>query len=574
VGSLYAWSVEGPPIPGADFDPSRFILDPGGWEIGRSPGAGLCGLSRVADPGFDWRGTRRPVVPASRRVVYELHAKGFTRLHPSIPTLLQGTYAGLAHPVAIAHLKALGITTVELLPVHAHQDDTFLLERGLSNYWGYNTLSWNAPHPGYSSDNRGADEFRHLVRELHRAGLEVVLDVVYNHSCEGGPGGETSGLRGTGAWYRLDPADATLYQDLTGCGNTLDFRLPQVRAMVLESLRHWVRDFRVDGFRFDLASVFGRLDGAFDPAAPFFRELASDPLLRDRILIAEPWDATPEGYGLGRYPRKWMEWNDRFRDDLRLFWKHHVDAKTFAERLGGNTDLFPDRAPAASVNYVASHDGFTLRDLCSYLHKHNENNGEANHDGSDWNHSDNLGHEGDSIDPLLLERRARRARNLLASALLSAGTPMLLAGDEMGRTQGGNNNAYCQDSEVSWLDWSKETVWPDPEWTGSILRLRQEMSEPSVEGHWLPADHPDVSGIILADQGRRRLLLARRVGDSRPIPLPSGPWQLRLDTTTDAVPTWGLGIGALLPAVEEAFFVLDSPRLGNDSVKAENPAAG
>lgn len=573
-GTLYAWSVDGPDLPGADFDPARFLLDPAGWEVARSPGKGLCGLSRVADPGFDWQGTGSPVVEASRRVVYELHVKGFTRRHPSVPPAHQGTYAGLAAPAAIAHMKALGVTTVELLPVHAHLDDAFLLERGLVNYWGYNTLSWFAPQSGFSSDGRGADEFRRMVRELHRADLEVVLDVVYNHSCEGGPRGQTVGLRGLGAWYRPDPADPALYQDFTGCGNTLDFRRPHVRSMVLESLRHWVRDFRVDGFRFDLASVFGRLEGGFDPSAPFFRELAADPVLRGRILIAEPWDATAEGYGLGRYPAGWMEWNDRFRDDLRLFWKGEADARAFATRLAGSFDLFPGRGPGASINYVACHDGFTLRDLCSFRHKHNEINGESNRDGSDWNHSDDFGHEGDSADPLLLERRARRARNLLAGAMLSMGTPMLLAGDEMGRTQRGNNNAYCQDNEISWLDWIADSAWPDLEWTAFLLRLRLELREPAVEGLWLPADHPDVSGIFLRDPERRRLLLARRGGDSRPISLPPGSWRLRLDTATDSVSGWDLEVGPAIAAGEEAFFVLDSPPFRNDSVKAENSAAG
>jgi pullulanase/glycogen debranching enzyme len=572
-GALYAWSVDGPHLPGTDFDPARFLLDPGGWEVARSPNRGLCGLSRVANPEFDWQGTRRPTVSASRRVVYELHVKGFTKRHPSVPAALQGTYAGLVHPEALAHLKALGVSTVELLPAHAHLDDAFLLERGLLNYWGYNTLSWFAPQAGYSSDGRGADEFRQMVRELHRAGLEVVLDVVYNHSCEDGLRGVTTSLRGLGTWYRPDPADPSLYQDFTGCGNTLDFRLPRVRALVLESLRHWVRDFRVDGFRFDLAAVFGRLDGRFDPSAPFFMELAADPVLRDRILIAEPWDATAEGYSLGRYPRGWMEWNDRFRDDLRLFWKGEVDAHAFASRMGGNSDLFPERGPCASVNYAACHDGFTLRDLCCYRHKHNEPNGEANRDGSDWNHSDNLGHEGDTVDPLLLEHRARRARNLLAGALLSLGTPMLLAGDEMGRTQCGNNNAYCQDNAVSWLDWGSESVWPDPEWTASVIGLRRDLSDPSVEGPWLPADHPDVSGVLLRDGRRRRLLLARRGRDPRPIPLPPGRWQLRLDTTTDAGAILGQKTLAVLSGGEEAFFVLDSPVLRNGSVKGENPAA-
>jgi glycogen operon protein len=573
VGALYAWSVGGPDLPGARFDPDRFLLDPGGWEIGRMPSAGRCGLSRVVDPEFDWGGTSPPAVAPSRRVVYELHAKGFTRLHPSLPPKLRGTLAGLAHRDVLAHVRELGITTVELLPVHAHMDEAFLLDRGLVDYWGYNTLSWFAPHPGFASDGRGADEFRHMVRALHRSGLEVVLDVVYNHSCESGPDGPVTGLRGLGTWYRPDPADPALYEDLTGCGNTLDFRMPHVRTLVLESLRHWVRVFHVDGFRFDLASVLGRTENGFDPHAPFFRELAADPLLAGRILVSEPWDATPRGYAMGRFPEGWMDWNDRFRDDLRLFWKGEADSAAFSARMGGSRDLFGGRESWASVNYAACHDGFTLRDLCTYLHKRNEPNGESNRDGSAWNHSDNLGHEGDSVDPLLLERRALRARNLLAGALLSLGTPMLQAGDEMGRTQEGNNNAYCQDNAVSWLDWHGAAPWPDAEWISSILALRRELKDPVFDHSWLPGDRPDVSGSLLRSGKVQRLLLARRSPDNRPVPLPPGTWKLRLDTSTDAGAVAGIAIESSLPGGGEAFFVLDSKALGNDSVKAENSAA-
>jgi len=295
--------------------------------------------------------------------------------------------------------------------------------------------------------------------------------------------------------------------------------------------------------------------------------------LAGRVLIAEPWDATGRGYAVGRFPKGWMDWNDRFRDDLRLFWKGEVDPAAFADRMGGSPDLFAGRASWASVNYAACHDGFTLRDLCSYLHKRNEPNGEANQDGSAWNHSDNLGQEGDSSDPLLLERRGLRARNLLAGALMSLGTPMLQAGDEMGRTQGGNNNAYCQDNAVSWLDWHESSPWPDTEWTSSVLALRRELKEPVLDGTWLPGDHPDVSGVFLRSAKVRRLLLARRKPGDRPIPLPPGIWRLRLDTSTDAGAVAGIAIESILPGGGEAFFVLDSKVLGNDSVKAENPAA-
>ncbi|HOX51038.1 MAG TPA: glycogen debranching enzyme GlgX, partial [Fibrobacteria bacterium] len=445
VGCLYAWSVDGPrSIPLAGFDPGRFLLDPAGWQIERAVAShGLPAMSRVVEPGFDWMGATPPRIEPHRRVVYEAHVKGLTRLHPGVPAPLRGTFAGLASPVVVDHLVALGVTTLELLPVHAHLDDDFLVERGLVNYWGYNTLSWFAPHPSLASDPRRAvDEFREMVRTYHAAGIEVVLDVVYNHSCEAGPAGQVHGLRGLGSWYRIDPSDPMRYQDFTGCGNTLDFRLAHVREFVLASLRHWVA-LGVDGFRFDLASVCGRMEAGFDPSAPFFGQLAEDPVLGTRWMVAEPWDATMEGYGLGKFPSGWSEWNDRFRDDARLFWKGDGSARSFGLRLAGSPDLFPQRGPQASVNYVACHDGFTVRDLATYAGKHNEANGEDNRDGSDWNHSDNLGDEGESTDPGVVLDRVRRVRNLLASTLLARGVPMLLAGDETGRTQGGNNNAYC-----------------------------------------------------------------------------------------------------------------------------------
>lgn len=545
-GCLYAWSVDGPrDLPLARFDPERLLLDPAGWQIERAVAeAGLPPLSRVVEPAFDWGNTTSPRIDPGRRVVYEAHVKGLTKQHPRVPSDLQGTYAGLASAEVVDHLVALGVTTVELLPVHAHLDDQFLLDRGLSNFWGYSTLSWFAPHPGWAArPERALDEFRQMVRTLHASGLEVVLDVVYNHSCEAGPEGRVHGLRGLGRWYRQDPSNALSHQDFTGCGNTLDFRLAHVRRFVLESLRHWIR-MGVDGFRFDLASVHGRLDAGFDPTAPFFAELSRDPLLSDRIVIAEPWDATMEGYGLGRYPRGWMEWNDRFRDDVRLFWKGEGSARSFGLRLAGSPDIFADRSPLASVNYVACHDGFTLRDLASFAGKHNQANGEDNRDGADRNHSDNLGHEGETSDGAVLDARGARARNLLASALLARGTPMLLAGDEMGRTQAGNNNAYCQDNAISWVDWRVKGPWPDARWVANLLRIRTDMPE-GRQWSWIeePDDGDGGVAIQFLSEGRSWAVLANRFGSRRSFPLPVGNWRILLDTSREELPEAQLARG-------------------------------
>ncbi len=540
VGDLYGYTVQGPRDgrPHERMDPSHILLDPWAIEVGRLPhweldveSPFLVGaLGRVADRRFDWQGVEKPVVPPSRRVVYEAHVKGMTMLHPDVPEPLRGTYLGLCHPSVVRHLVDLGVTTVELLPVHAHMDDRFLIERGLTNYWGYSTLSWFAPHPAYASrPGHAFDEFRTMVRELHRAGLEVVLDVVYNHSCEGGIDGPDVSLRGFGKWYLRDEHGG--FRDLAGCGNSLDFSDKHVRRFVLQSLRHWAEQGRVDGFRFDLASVHGRGEHGFDPTSPFFSEMARDPVLGSTLRIAEPWDATREGYGLGRYPSPWLEWNDRFRDDTRLFWKGQGSAKAFGLRLAGSPDIFVDRPHGTPVNYAACHDGFTARDLATWTSKRNEANGEDNRDGSDWNHSDDLGREGDSMEPWLLERRARRVRNLLASAVFAQGTPMILSGDEMGRTQSGNNNAYCQDNAISWVRWEDPDPWPDPAWVGRILSLRAEFPVPG-SWEWIaaPQEHDQAVGVLLRAGDRMRAIVANASAQACSFRLPPGAWRLRFDS--------------------------------------------
>ncbi|MEN9309285.1 MAG: glycogen debranching enzyme GlgX [Fibrobacterota bacterium] len=540
IGDLYAYSVQGPGEGRQDvsLDPHSLLLDPWAIEIGRLPRWELDvdppfvapGLARVAERRFDWDGVGKPQVDPTRRVIYEAHVKGLTKLHPGVPERLRGTYAGICHPEVLSHLKSLGVTTLELLPVHAHMDDRFLLERGLTNFWGYSTLSWFAPHPAYASvPERSLDEFRTMVRELHRAGIEVVLDVVYNHSSEAGDDGPDLSLRGFGPWY-LRNDDGSM-RDLTGCGNTLDFSRESVRRFVLQSLRHWAENCQIDGFRFDLASVHGRGETGFDPTSPFFREMAADSVLAATLRIAEPWDATREGYGLGRYPSAWMEWNDRFRDDVRLFWKGEGSARAFALRLAGSPDIFVDRPYGSSVNYVACHDGFTTRDLVTWSRKHNESNREGNRDGSDWNHSDHFGVEGDTADPAILERRARRVRNLLASALMAQGTPMILGGDELGRTQDGNNNAYCQDNPISWLRWNDPDPWPPPTWFGQVLSLRAQFPAPGG-WDWIgdPDDRSGMVGILLRAGLRSRIVVANRSAEASKFDLPPGQWRLRLDS--------------------------------------------
>ncbi|MDQ0987170.1 glycogen debranching protein GlgX [Streptomyces sp. V2I9] len=431
----------------------------------------------------DWVEDRRPKTPWADSVIYELHVRGFTRLHPDIPPELRGTYAGLAHPAAIEHLTRLGVTAVELLPVHQFAHEDHLLRRGLRNYWGYNSIGYFAPHADYSASGTAGQqvgEFKRMVRALHDAGIEVILDVVYNHTAEAGERGPMLSLRGIDnrGYYRLQP-DPRRYADYTGCGNTLHVVQPQVLRLITDSLRYWVTEMGVDGFRFDLAAALARSMHDVDMLSPFLAVIAQDPVLRRVKLIAEPWDVGSGGYQVGAFPPLWTEWNDHYRDAVRDFWRGALpDVRDLGYRLTGSSDLYAwgGRRPYASVNFVTAHDGFTLRDLVSYEHKHNEANGEGNRDGTHDNRAWNCGAEGESDDPAVNALRRRQLRNLLTTLLLSTGVPMLVAGDEMGRTQGGNNNAYCQDNATGWLDWS---LLEQPEWreltalTARVLTLRR-----------------------------------------------------------------------------------------------------
>ncbi|GAA0361235.1 glycogen debranching protein GlgX [Streptomyces blastmyceticus] len=439
----------------------------------------------VAD-GDDWADDHRPKTPWADSVIYELHVRGFTMRHPGIPERLRGTYAGLAHPAAVDHLVRLGVTAVELLPVHHFAHEDHLLRRGLRNYWGYNSIGYFAPHAAYAATGtrgRQVGEFKRMVRALHAAGIEVILDVVYNHTAEGGELGPTLSLRGVDnrRYYRLQD-DARRYADYTGCGNTLHVVQPNVLRLITDSLRYWVTEMGVDGFRFDLAAALARGMRSIDEPdmlSPFLAVIAQDPVLRRVKLIAEPWDVGSGGYQVGAFPPLWTEWNDRYRDAVRDFWRGALpDVRDLGYRLSGSSDLYAwgGRRPYASVNFITAHDGFTLRDLVSYEQKHNEANGEGNRDGTGDNRSWNCGAEGETDDPAVLALRRRQLRNLLTTLLLSTGVPMLVAGDEMGRTQGGNNNAYCQDNGTSWVDWS---LLDDPGWrelaelSGRLLALRR-----------------------------------------------------------------------------------------------------
>ncbi|WP_431774961.1 glycogen debranching protein GlgX [Streptomyces cucumeris] len=437
----------------------------------------------VGDEGGGNGTDRRPGTPWDESVIYELHVRGFTMRHPGVPPELRGTYAGLAHPAAVEHLTRLGVTAVELLPVHQFAHEDHLLRRGLRNHWGYNTIGYFAPHAAYAATGtRGQQvaEFRAMVRALHRAGIEVILDVVYNHTAEAGELGPTLSLRGVDnrGYYRLQP-DPRRYADVTGCGNTLHALRPQVVRLIMDSLRYWVTEMGVDGFRFDLASALARTDSDVDMLAPFLSAVGQDPVLRRVKLIAEPWDVGPGGYRVGAFPPLWAEWNDHYRDAVRDFWRGALpDVRDLGYRLSGSSDLYGwgGRRPYASVNFITAHDGFTLRDLVSYERKHNEANGEGNRDGTDDNRSWNCGTEGGTDDAGVRALRRRQLRNLLSTLLLSTGVPMLVAGDELGRTQGGNNNAYCQDNETGWLDWS---LLEDPGWaaltelTARLVDLRR-----------------------------------------------------------------------------------------------------
>ena len=487
-GQCYGYRVHGPyePERGHRFNAHKLVLDPYakaiarkvlwsdamfGYKIG-DPQADLqiddrdsapyAPLGVVVDPSFTWGDDRRPQIPWHRTVIYELHVKGFTMQHPDIPEDIRGTYAALTSDPVLRHLEQLGVTTVELMPIHHHVDDRHLVERGLANYWGYNTLAFFAPDIRYVSSGRAEDavrEFKMLVRSFHAAGIEVILDVVYNHTAEGNQMGPTLSLRGidNSAYYRLAPDQPRYYMDFTGCGNTLNMRHPRVLQLIMDSLRYWVLEMHVDGFRFDLASALARELHEVDRLGAFFDIIHQDPILSQVKLIAEPWDVGPGGYQVGNFPVLWTEWNGKYRDCIRRFWKGDGGLTgEMASRLAGSSDLYEHsgRRPYASINFITCHDGFTLQDLVSYNDKHNMANGEENRDGANDNHSWNCGVEGPTDDAQIAELRARQKRNLIATLMLSQGVPMLLAGDELGQTQQGNNNTYCQDSELSWLDWN------------------------------------------------------------------------------------------------------------------------
>lgn len=438
----------------------------------------------VLDDGFPWGNDRRLETPWDDTVIYELHVKGFTAQHPDIPADLRGSYAGLAHPAAISYLKELGVTAVELMPIHHFVHEPALQRRGLKNYWGYNSIGFFAPHSAYATHTgrlggNQVREFKAMVRALHEAGIEVILDVVYNHTGEATPDGPVLSFRGIDnpGYYRLDPNDRSKYLDYTGCGNTFDVRTPAVLQLVMDSLRYWVTEMHVDGFRFDLASALARSLHDVDKLSSFFDTIHQDPIISQVKLIAEPWDVGDGGYQVGEFPPLWTEWNGKYRDTVRDFWAHGAGGvRDLAYRLTGSSDLYADdgRLPYASINFITAHDGFTLRDLATYEHKHNEDNGEQNRDGTDDNRSVNFGVEGETSDPEVNKLRLRQIRSLLTTLLLSTGAPMLAAGDERFRTQGGNNNAYVQDNPTSWLDWTDSTQSADLlALTQRLIRLRK-----------------------------------------------------------------------------------------------------
>jgi isoamylase len=504
-GQRYGFRLHGPwdPASGARCNPAKLLLDPYaraiGGEVNWHPAvfghlpddpnqpdgtdsAPYVPRSVLVTPDFDWGDDRRPGRAMADSIFYEVHVKGFTKLHSDVPEDVRGTYAGLAHPAAIAHLKRLGVTAVELLPVHQFVHDAQLVARGLRNYWGYQSIGYFAPHNEYSSAGDSGDqvdEFRQMVRALHANGLEVILDVVFNHTAEGSEWGPTLCFRGVdnAAYYRL-AEDRSQYVDDTGCGNTVDMHQPQTLRLVMDSLRYWVQEMHVDGFRFDLAASLGRSASDFDKYSSFLEAIGQDPVLEHVKLIAEPWDIGWGGYDLGQFPAGWSEWNGRYRDTVRDFWRATPGTlPDFATRFSGSRDLFGHggRRPTASVNIVTVHDGFTLADLVSYNGKHNEANGEDNRDGTDDNRSWNCGVEGPTDDAAVLELRARQRRNFLATLLLSEGVPLLVGGDEFARSQGGNNNAYCQDDELTWFDWHAVKEHGDlVDFTTRLCQLREQ----------------------------------------------------------------------------------------------------
>ncbi len=512
-GQRYGYRVHGPyrPEEGLRFNPNKLLIDPYAkaidgtvrWEDDASvlpyvptgeedadlefdeeDDAFSIPKSVVIDQGFDWEGDRLLQIPLAESVIYETHVKGFTRLHPGIRDDLRGTYAGLASEEALEYLTSLGVTAVELLPVHHIADESFLVERGLRNYWGYSTIGYLAPHSEYAATGRRGEqvrEFKGMVKALHRAGIEVILDVVYNHTAEGNHLGPMLSFKGidNSSYYRLMPDDPRFYMDFTGTGNSLNPVHPSVLRLIMDSLRYWVMECHVDGFRFDLASALAREFYDVDRLSAFFDVIHQDPVLSQVKLIAEPWDVGPGGYQVGNFPVVWSEWNGMYRDTMRDFWRGEAGPGEFASRLTGSSDLYQSdgRRPFASINFITAHDGFTLADLVSYNEKHNEANLEDGNDGTDDNRSWNCGAEGETDDPSVLALRARQQRNFLVTLFVSQGTPMLLGGDELGRSQGGNNNAWCQDNEISWYEWGDglgDGSAELREFTCRLIRLRHE----------------------------------------------------------------------------------------------------
>ncbi|MDB6167662.1 MAG: glgX [Verrucomicrobia bacterium] len=508
-GQLYGYRVHGPydAAKGLRFNPHKLLLDPYAKAIGRTlqwddavfgyrvgdddtkadvrDDAAFAPLGTVLDPAFDWDGEHRPDVRWYDTVIYEAHVRGLTMRHPDVPERLRGTYAAMGSEPILSHLRKLSITAIELMPVHHFVQDRHLLERGLRNYWGYNSLAFFAPEPSYAAarnPNEVVREFKTMVKNLHNAGIQVILDVVYNHTAEGNHLGPTLSFRGIDnlTYYRTVPDDPRYYMDFTGCGNTLNLMHPQPLRLLMDSVRYWATEMHVDGFRFDLAAALGRSHRDVDPYGPFFHTLHQDPALAHVKLIAEPWDIADGGYQVGNFPAGWREWNGIFRDDIRKFWKGengiHAAAAT---RLSGSADLYElaGRTPSASVNFVTAHDGYTLQDLVSHEQKHNEANGEENRDGANDNAAWNCGHEGPTDDPAIVELRERQKRNFWCTLMLSQGVPMICGGDELSHTQQGNNNTYCQDNELTWMDWNLD-------------RRRKDFLEFTREVNRLQATHP------------------------------------------------------------------------------------
>lgn len=625
-GLVYGYRAHGPykPEDGHRFNPHKLLLDPcareivgrfawmhehHGYELGHPEGprsfdtrdnATQALKARVAESLGEAPGRRNAPRHAPADVVlYEVHVKGFSKTHPGIPEALRGSYAALAHPAAIAHFKSLGVTTLSLLPMQYAVDEPHLADKGLTNYWGYNTLGFFCPDPRLATqgDEPAAvtREFREMVATLHEHGLEVVLDVVYNHTPEGNEFGPTLSFRGLDnkSWYRLVPDDKSRSENLTGCGNTLHVAHPRVAQFVLDSLRYWVHEMGVDGFRFDLAPVLGRTNLGFEPNAAFFAALRQDPLLAQVHLIAEPWDAGPEGYQVGRFPGRFLEWNDKFRDAVRGYWlgreaKVPVSRGEFARRFTASSDLFHhgQRSPSASVNFVAVHDGYTLNDVVSFGQKHNHTNGEDNRDGRDGELSANFGVEGPSDNPAIRDTRERVRRAMLATLMLAQGTPMLNAGDELGNSQGGNNNAYCQDNPIGWLDWPGADARLT-RFVGELAALRREepllhhdrwfCQPPGTPGDafltWLTPVGSEMHVHDWHEPGCLAFACRIRAHDPRvpsllllfnpdvapqPFTLPSGAWQLRLDSSGSLPPTHASAASGHLTAPPRSLLVLRS----------------